>query len=52
MIYMCFVDNLLMFCRTDIESVTLLRQIFHKFPITSGLQENLDKSSLYIAAVS
>nr|XP_016469543.1 PREDICTED: uncharacterized mitochondrial protein AtMg01250-like [Nicotiana tabacum] len=51
-VHVCFADDLLMFCKADIQSVRLLKQVFHKFYMVSGLQANVDKSSVYIAGVS
>lgn len=44
-----FADDLLMFCKADIESVILLKQAFQNFSKASGLQANADKSVVYIA---
>ncbi|WMV58068.1 hypothetical protein MTR67_051453 [Solanum verrucosum] len=51
-VHICFADDLLMYCRADIISVRLLREAFTKFPKASGLQANVDKSSLYIVGVA
>ncbi|XP_070010474.1 uncharacterized protein [Nicotiana sylvestris] len=51
-VHVCFADDLLMFCKDDIQSIRLLKQAFHKFSMVSGLQANADKSSVYIAGVS
>lgn len=50
-IHMCFADDLLMYCRADLTSVTLLHEAFQKFSKVSGLHANPTKSSLYIAGV-
>lgn len=46
-----FFDDLLMFCRADIQSVKLLYIAFIKFSKASGLQENVEKSSIYTTRV-
>ncbi|XP_019225236.1 PREDICTED: uncharacterized protein LOC109206830 [Nicotiana attenuata] len=44
-------DDLLMFCRADIESIRLLQGVFQKFSAASGLQANKDKSFIYMEGV-
>ncbi|KAK4737144.1 hypothetical protein R3W88_000841 [Solanum pinnatisectum] len=51
-VYICFADDLLMYCRADLISVKLLNKAFMRFSKASCLQANLDKSSLYIAGVA
>nr|XP_009780098.1 PREDICTED: uncharacterized protein LOC104229207 [Nicotiana sylvestris] len=51
-VHVCFADDLLIFCKADIQSVRLLKQAFHKFAMVSGLQANAEKSSIYIVGVS
>ncbi|XP_019239458.1 PREDICTED: uncharacterized protein LOC109219451 [Nicotiana attenuata] len=51
-VHVCFADDLLMFCKADIQSVRLLKQTFQKFSKASGLQANAEKSAVYIAGVS
>lgn len=46
---MCFANDLLMFYRDDMESITLLQHTFHKFSSASGLETNADKSFIYMA---
>ncbi|XP_019251222.1 PREDICTED: uncharacterized protein LOC109230152 [Nicotiana attenuata] len=50
--YVCFADDLLMFCRADLQSIKLLQDAFLKFSRASGLQANPDKSSVYIAGTT
>lgn len=52
LIHMCFADDLLKFCRADKESIVLLKQIFNRFSRASALEENVDKSSIYIVGVN
>ena len=49
---MCFVDDLLMFCRADMNSISLLQETFDKFSYASGLKANLEKSSIYMAGTN
>nr|XP_016494043.1 PREDICTED: uncharacterized protein LOC107813308 [Nicotiana tabacum] len=51
-VHVCFADDLLMFCRADLQSLRLLRQTFQKFSEASGLQANAEKSATYLAGVS
>lgn len=41
-----------MFCKAEISSIRLLQHTFLKFSNASGLQENADKSSIYLAIIS
>ncbi|XP_070055784.1 uncharacterized protein [Nicotiana tomentosiformis] len=50
-IHICFADDLLMFCRADIESIILLQGVFQRFSTAFGLQAKIDKSSIYLAGV-
>ncbi|XP_019226216.1 PREDICTED: uncharacterized protein LOC109207700 [Nicotiana attenuata] len=45
-------DDLLMFCKADIQSIRLVKQTFLKFYEASGLQANAEKSSVYLAGIS
>lgn len=52
---LCFADDLLLFSRGDLESVSCLNQCFHKFSQSSGssgLQANLGKSCIYFGRVA
>lgn len=51
-VHVCFVDDFLMFCKADINSIRLLQQTFLKFSNASGLQANADKGSIYLAGIS
>lgn len=51
-IHICFADDLLLCCRADETSMKLMMNEFEQFSKASGLQANMDKSSLYIAGVS
>ena len=49
---MCFADDLLMFCKAEKTSISLMQETFQKFSQSSGLQANADKSSIYIAGLN
>ncbi|XP_021849733.2 uncharacterized protein [Spinacia oleracea] len=49
--HMMFDDDLLMFARADIPSVTALFGAFIKFSLASGLLANLHKSEVYTAGI-
>ncbi|XP_019227742.1 PREDICTED: uncharacterized protein LOC109209032 [Nicotiana attenuata] len=51
-IHICFADDLLMCCRADRVSIELMMKQFEKFSTVSGLQANMEKSSLYVAGIS
>lgn len=51
-IYLCFVDELLIFCRAENETMTIIKQameIFHKW---SGLKANNSKSCIFLSRLS
>ena len=50
--HLCFADDLLMFCKGDITSVSLLLEGFNLFSNTTGLQANPCKSSVYYCGIS
>lgn len=47
-----FDDNLLMFSRENIISITLLKKTLQNFSDVSGLQATKTKSSIYVVVVS
>ncbi|KAJ6889557.1 hypothetical protein NC652_030338 [Populus alba x Populus x berolinensis] len=49
--HLCFADDLMLFCRADIDSIQVLKSSLDKFSMVSGLNINLDKSSLYLSGV-
>ncbi|XP_049394711.1 uncharacterized protein LOC125859002 [Solanum stenotomum] len=51
-IHICFADDLLMYCRADLLSVRLMYATFRNFSEASGLQENTEKSFIYIVGVT
>ncbi|WMV10436.1 hypothetical protein MTR67_003821 [Solanum verrucosum] len=49
--HLCFVDDLLLFTRRDQKFVKIIYQCFQIFSQASGLQENMNKSSIYFGGV-
>lgn len=47
-----FADDLLMFCRGDVVSASLLFDYFQQFSKASGLIANINKSSIYFGGVT
>ncbi|XP_074304900.1 uncharacterized protein LOC141639750 [Silene latifolia] len=45
--HLCFADDLLLFCKGDINSVTILLRAFETFSHASGLKMNRSKSCIY-----
>jgi len=52
LIHMCFADDLLLFSRGDVDSVSQLFEVFSLFSVASGLKANQAKSSIYLGGVS
>ncbi|KAH0722573.1 hypothetical protein KY290_005225 [Solanum tuberosum] len=50
--HMCFADDLLLFSRGDVASITMIQQCFNEFSKSSGLLANLGKSSVYFGGIS
>lgn len=50
--HMMFADDLLMFCRADSTSVSILYKAFQEFSKASGLEANLNKSEVYFGGVT
>ncbi|XP_059302283.1 uncharacterized protein LOC132054256 [Lycium ferocissimum] len=48
-VHICFADDLLMFCKTDVKSIQMLQGAFQRFSAASGLEANRDKSSIYMS---
>lgn len=44
--YICFVDDLLFFCKAYMKSIQLLQGEFQRFSLVSGLKANNEKSSI------
>ena len=49
--HLCFADDLLLFSRGDLNSIKELHKCFTEFSQASGLQANLNKSSIYCGGV-
>lgn len=50
--HIMFADDLLLFCRAEIQSVRAMMTQFEKFSRSSGLSANQDKSEVYFAGVN
>ncbi|WMV07514.1 hypothetical protein MTR67_000899 [Solanum verrucosum] len=50
--HLSFADDLLLFSKGDIVSVTAMHKVFMVFSKASGLQENMNKSSIYFGGVA
>ncbi|KAL9226024.1 hypothetical protein vseg_001879 [Gypsophila vaccaria] len=50
--HLCFVDDLLMFCRGDCQSVSLMLSAFETFSLASSLTMNKAKSQLFFNGTS
>ena len=49
--HLCFVDDLMLFCKGDVSSVRSLCNCLHLFSQTSGLQAYSAKSAIYTAGM-
>lgn len=49
--HLCFVDDLMLFCKGDVSSVRTLYNCILRFSQASGLQANSTKSAIYTAGV-
>lgn len=47
--HISFVDDLLLFCKAKITSVTHIQEAFHNLSKASGLQANIDKISVHFS---
>lgn len=47
-----FADDLLIFCRADKESLTLLKMVLDEFSNSSGLQANIGKIHIFFGGVN
>ncbi|XP_060183587.1 uncharacterized protein LOC132613540 [Lycium barbarum] len=50
--HICFANDLLMFCKAELNSIKLLQEAFLRFSVVSGLQANTEKSSIYMSGVN
>lgn len=51
LVHVCFVDDLIMYCRADKQSQKLIIEFFENFSLVSGLKAYIEKICLYIAGV-
>ena len=49
--HLCFADDVLLFSRGDLEFVKAIQRCFSQFSQASGLQANLNKSSIYCGGI-
>jgi hypothetical protein len=49
--HLCFADDIMIFCRVKVASISLVRNCLDQFWVTSGLSLNLDKSSMFLCDV-
>lgn len=53
--YICFIDELLLFCKNDIDFIRLTQHVFHRFPVGFGLHAKKKKPrkgpSIHVAGV-
>lgn len=47
-----FADDLLIFCKGDAKSVSLIQELLSKFSAASRLEANYDNSGIYVACLS
>ncbi|KAL6512997.1 hypothetical protein OROHE_019787 [Orobanche hederae] len=50
--HLSFEDDLLLFSKGTMKSISSMLQAFDNFSLTSGLQANLDKSEIYFAGIT
>ncbi|XP_022859016.1 uncharacterized protein LOC111379814 [Olea europaea var. sylvestris] len=50
--HLCFADDLMVFCRAEVGSVSLIGECLNRFKALSGLIPNPDKSNLFASGVS
>ncbi|XP_022874167.1 uncharacterized protein LOC111392993 [Olea europaea var. sylvestris] len=50
--HLCFADDLIVFCRAKVGSVSLIGECLNRFKALSGLLPNPDKSNLFASGVS
>ncbi|XP_062114489.1 uncharacterized mitochondrial protein AtMg01250-like [Humulus lupulus] len=52
LVSLCFVDDLLLFCKANPRSVMIIQQVFKAFTKTSGLSINQSRSRIYIGGLA
>lgn len=50
--YLCFADDLLIFCDGSLRSVKNILQVFHQFSLVSGLSVSIAKTSFFTCGLS
>ncbi|XP_071699259.1 uncharacterized protein [Rutidosis leptorrhynchoides] len=50
--HLCFVDDLLMFCKYDLHSIRLIKEALDEFGSYSGLMPNVAKSTCYLGGIT
>ena len=50
--HLCFADDLLIFCKGDMKSISLIKECLNSFRDMSGLSPNSDKSHLFTCGVA
>ncbi|KAF7150912.1 hypothetical protein RHSIM_Rhsim02G0149400 [Rhododendron simsii] len=51
-INLCFADDLMIFCKGELSSITLIQEALTEFQALSGLSSNPKKSSIYFSGVA
>ncbi|XP_062119169.1 uncharacterized protein LOC133832910 [Humulus lupulus] len=49
--HLCFADDLLLFCHGDVQSIFLMLRSFKRFSLSSGLEANAGKTTIYCAGM-
>ncbi|XP_049375433.1 uncharacterized protein LOC125840506 [Solanum verrucosum] len=49
--HLIFVDDIMIFCKGNVASVSRLMEALAHFNVATGLEANLDKSSIFLAGV-
>ena len=49
--HLCFVDDLMIFCKAEVALVSFVRNCLDQFRVASDLSLNLDKSSMLLCGV-
>lgn len=50
-IHLIFADDLMLFCKGDIKSITLMKRVLNAFSDTSGLFASQEKTTVYFGSV-
>ncbi|GJR75133.1 RNA-directed DNA polymerase, eukaryota, reverse transcriptase zinc-binding domain protein [Tanacetum coccineum] len=52
LVNLCFADDLMMFCHSDVSSVSIVKDAIEEFSGVSGLLPNMNKSSLFFGSLN